>query len=279
MGAHNQKLRTFCGFGQSAHWTISGDKLLDLYVWVLLARLLEVFSQQLALLLLDISPLRLGGRKTSQGSLYLHIHPGVNRNQSGATSLRLTECISSGLLRNLRAIHTDHDRTVLGGVRNVIIFANDDHWARSVGDNRSGDRAHHHARQATHAAGTHDDHGDIMRHFQQHIDRGALSHRMTNLQLWGNLMSDSASLFDLFQRLGLQVIEKFLRRNHALCVQELRHGVARCNSKRNLALHSRICGPADCILGCFRTVNGNDYNVFLGHDVSFPWLYLNCSTD
>ena len=125
MGAHNQKLRTFCGFGQSAHWTIPGDKLLDLYVWVLLARLLEVFSQQLALLLLDISPLRLGGRKTSQGSLYLHIHPGVNRNQSGATSLRLTECISSGLLRDLRAIHTDHNRTVLGGFRNVIIFAND----------------------------------------------------------------------------------------------------------------------------------------------------------
>ena len=92
-------------------------------------------------------------------------------------------------------------------------------------------------------------------------------------------MSDGASFLDLLEGLGLQVVEKLLWRNHALCVQELWHGVARCDSQWNLALHSRICGPTYCILRCIRTVNGNDYNVFLSHDVSFRWLYLNCSTD
>ena len=47
----------------------------------------------------------------------------------------------------------------------MIIFANDDHRARGVGHNRSRNGTHHHAGQATHSAGAHNDHGDIVRHF------------------------------------------------------------------------------------------------------------------
>ena len=221
-------------------------------------------AEQSLLLLFHNLPLALSCRKASQGSLYLHVHPGVNRNQFGTTSIGLTECVLGCLLGNVGAIDADNDRAVLGFVGNQVVLADNNNRARCVGNNSGGNGTHDHAREPAQTARAHNHHGCLLRQVEQHVNRTALFNLVADIyrrcEVEGNLLG----LVNLLQGLGLKIVVKLLRRNHALCVEELRHGVAADQTERLTALHCGVSGPLDGGLGCLRAIDR-------AHNDVLPW--------
>ena len=197
MGTHDEKLGALRSLCQRANRTVASNNLLDLYLRVLFLEFSEALGQQLCLLLLHLSPLGLRSGEAGQRSLHLHIHPGVNGNELRAAGIGFLEGVIGCLLGNLGTIDADDNRTVLGGLSDVVIFTDYNHRAGCVGDDGCGHRAHHHAGETTHTAGAHDNHGDVLGHLQQHVNRGALSHGVANLQIRGNLVGLGAGILDL----------------------------------------------------------------------------------
>src|SRR5690606_33345291 len=128
-------------------------------------------------------PLLLGCREACEGCLDLHVHPGVDGDEFSTAGRGLGEGHLGGALRHLGTVDTNDHGSVLVVLIDAAVLADNHHGALRVGYHSAGDRTHDHAGESTQSAGSHDDHGDGLGHFQEHVDRTALGDGVSDLDV------------------------------------------------------------------------------------------------
>ena len=78
MGTNDEQLRILGSVGKCPNWAVASNNLLDLHVGVLILITADPFGEQPLLVFFNLFPLLLGRIQPGEGSLNLHINPGVN---------------------------------------------------------------------------------------------------------------------------------------------------------------------------------------------------------